>query len=690
MARYEVRPGSSFPPGMHADGDGVNFCVFSRHATAMDLLLYDSADNPRPFQIVRLNVERNRTFFFWHVYIAGLPVGTYYTWRADGPDNTLDAGFRFDGGRELVDPWALVVSDALWDRRLASRQATRTSIRAKVIDDQFDWEGDQPLERRLEESIIYEMHVGGFTRHPSSGVANPGTFDAVVEKIPYLKSLGVTDIELLPVMAFDEQDVPLGAHLRGLKNFWGYSPHSFFAPHPGYCSGPGHSTQRDEFRNMVKALHRAGIGVILDVVFNHTAEGGSDGPVINFKGFGNEIFYHLDPDDRSRYRDYTGCGNTLNCNHPLVTRYIVACLEYWVREMHVDGFRFDLASVMVRGEDGEPQYHAPLPWAIEFSRTLARTRLIAEAWDAAGLYQVGDFPGFRWAEWNGRYRDVIRRFVRGDKGIVPEVATRVTGSSDLYQAEGRLPVNSINFVTCHDGFTLRDLVSYNAKHNMANGEGNRDGSDNNMSWNCGVEGETGERAVQELRAQQTRNFMAILLLSQGVPMLLAGDEVLRTQRGNNNTYCQDNELGWLDWRLVESNADMLRFVSGMIRLRKRHPAIMRRNFLTGERRPGAEREDIAWHGTRLAAPMWSDSEAQVLAYTLGATTGDESDLHIIMNMANESHRFALPALVRRDWHRAVDTALPAPDNLLEPGEQPAVDQAWYDAAPRSVVVLEGY
>jgi glycogen operon protein len=656
----------------------------------VELLLYERADSPEPFQVIVLDPEVNRSFFFWHVYVEGLPPGTHYTWRVDGPHDPQHTGTRFDRGKELLDPWARAVTASVWDRRRASEpgDAGHTSLRAVVVNDDYDWEGDAPLRHPFEQSVIYEVHLGGFTRHPSAGVHHPGTFAGLIEKIPYLKELGVTHVELMPVMAFDEQDVPVGAAQRGLVNYWGYSTHSFYSPHPGYCVTADAGTHRREFRDMVKALHRAGIGVILDVVFNHTAEGGADGPTINFKGLGNEMFYHLDPQDRSRYRDFTGCGNTVNCNLPVVTRFLVECLEYWVREMHVDGFRFDLASVLARGEDGTPLYYAPMPWNIEFSDTLAYTKLIAEAWDAGGLYQVGGFPGYRWAEWNGRYRDVVRRFVRGDCGLASELATRLSGSSDLYAPSGRLPINSVNFVTCHDGFTLWDLVSYQAKRNEANGEGNRDGHDDNLSWNCGVEGETSDPAVNDRRRRQARSFVAILLLSQGVPMLLAGDEVLRSQGGNNNAYCQDNPTGWLDWGLVEANRPMLGFVQGMIALRRRHPSLMRRRFLTGQRRAGQRTPDICWHGARLFDPPWDDPDARVLAFTLAGVSAAEEDLHVVMNMSEDSLEAPLPTLPGRAWYRAVDTGLPSPDDLRPPAEQPRVDGAFYRAAPRSVVVLE--
>ena len=691
MTSYSTTPGFRYPFGARPDAGGSNFSVFSRYATGVELLLFEAVDSTEPMQVIKLDREVHRTFFAWHVYVEGLRPGVCYNWRVSGPcENSASTGFCFDAHKVLVDPWARAVSDQLWDREQAQQAGGNghASIRGILVDDGYDWEGDGPLQRPTEHAIIYELHVGGFTRHPSSGVRHPGTFSGLIEKIPYLQALGVSYVELMPAMAFDEQDVPPGAAALGLRNYWGYSTHSFFSPHPRYCVSPAAGTHRREFRDLVKALHRAGIGVILDVVFNHTAEGGLGGPVINFKGFGNQMFYHLDPADRRRYRDYTGCGNTVNANHPLVTRFITECLEYWVREMHVDGFRFDLASALARGEDGNPQYHAPVLWSIEFSDTLARTGLIAEAWDAGGLYQVGDFPGFRWLEWNGRYRDVMRRFVRGEPGLIGELASRLTGSSDLYQAGGRLPINSINFITSHDGFTLHDLVSYEAKHNQANGEENRDGSNDNLSWNCGCEGETEDAAVRELRERQARNFIAILLLSHGVPMLLAGDEVLRSQKGNNNAYCQDNELSWFDWDLTETNHAMLRFVREMIAFRKRHACLMRRRFLTGNTLAGGRLPDVTWHGFQLQQPLWDDPQGKLLAYTLSAVEPQTEDLHIMLNMSEHAHELPLLQLERCAWYRAIDSAEASPNDILDPARQPPVDGNKYPVGPRSVVVLE--
>jgi glycogen operon protein len=687
---YPIKPGYRYPFGIKIDDGGVNFSVFSRHASSIELLLFERAEDTEPFQVIPLPPDPHCTFFAWHVYVEGLPHGVYYNWRASGPAGNGDNGFRFDAQKALIDPWARAVYDGHWQRQAAcdpgaNHQAT---IRAIVPDLSYDWQEDQPLHNPTEHSIIYELHVGGFTRHPSSGVAHPGLFAGLREKIPYLKELGVTHVELMPVMAFDRQDVPPGVAARGLGNYWGYSTHSFYAPHPGYCACPDSSGQIREFRDLVRAFHQAGLGVIMDVVYNHTSEGGADGPTMNFKGIGNEMFYHLAAANRAQYRDYTGCGNSINANHPLVARFIRGSLEYWTRDMRVDGFRFDLASALARGEDGNPLYNAPVLWDIEFSNTLAHTSLIAEAWDALGLYQVGGFPGFRWQEWNGQYRDAMRRFVRGDAGMIKELATRLSGSSDLYQAAGRLPINSINFITSHDGFTLYDLVSYNSKHNEANGEDNRDGNNDNLSWNCGVEGDSDDPAILALRRRQARNFMAILLLSHGVPMLLSGDEVLRSQQGNNNAYCQDNELSWLDWNLMEKNRDMLRFTREMIALRKRHPSLMRRRFLSGKAAPGSALPDVAWHGYQLGKPLWDDPRAQVLAYTLAATNPDEAHLHIILNMSEQSHEFPLPEVAGHAWQVAVDTGAEPPADIIPRAQQQPVVGLRCPVARRSVVVLE--
>jgi glycogen operon protein len=683
---FGTRPGSRFPSGATAAPDGVNFCVFSRHATTVELLLYADDSGVEPFQTIRLSPEENRTFFFWHVFVVGLAPGVCYAWRVDGPSDTATTGRAFDQRRLLLDPWARAVSDTLWDRRrvIAGRDPGRSEMRA-IVAGPAPPSASRASARTLEGAIVYELHVGGFTRHPSSGVRNRGTFAGLIEKIPYLKDLGITHVELLPVMAFDEQDVPDAAFALGLRNYWGYSTHSYFSPHPRYCVSPADAPR--EFRALTDALHAAGIGVLLDVVFNHTAEGGTQGPVINFKGLANDVFYHLDATDKRRYRDYTGCGNTVNCNHPIVTSFIVRCLEYWVEQLGVDGFRFDLASVFTRGQDGGLMADPPLPWAIESSRTLAPVPVIAEAWDAAGLYHVGAFPGMAWVEWNGRYRDVIRRFVRGEPNLLGEVASRIAGSADLYADDGRLPCNSVNFVTCHDGFTLHDLVSYNGKHNEANGEENRDGSNDNLSFNCGVEGETTDVAVTALRERQAKNYVALLMLSRGVPMLLAGDEVLRTQRGNNNAYSQDNEISWFDWRLVGTRGAMFRFVRELIALRRRHPCLTANRFFHGRPVPGRDLPDVAWHGARLGAPGWGDPNGRLLAVTI-AGTGQEEDVHVILNMAESAIDVEVPQIADRRWHVAVDTARESPFDVVERARQVPYAGPRYRTSAHSVVALE--
>jgi glycogen operon protein len=683
--RYPVGHGSRFPPGATVVPEGVNFCVFGRRATQVELLLYAAPDSPEPFQVIPLLPERNRTFFYWHVLVVGLPLGTCYTWRLDGPEDIERTGRAFYPRNELLDPYARAVSDVLWKRPApaAPFEAGHASHRA-IVTEPVPASGAR-VSRGLDDAVIYELHVGGFTRDRSSGVRHPGTFAGLIEKIPYLKQLGVTHVELLPVMAFDEQDVPPRVAARGLTNYWGYSTHSYYSPHPRYCVDPARAPQ--EFRALTDALHMAGIGVLIDVVFNHTSEGGASGPVINFKGLANDIFYHLD-NARRHYRDYTGCGNTVNCNHPLVTAYIVRCLEYWVEELGVDGFRFDLASVFARDQHGDLMNDPPLPWAIESSRILSRVPLIAEAWDAGGLYHVGAFPGMAWSEWNGRYRDVIRRFVRGDPGIVGEVATCIAGSADLYEDDGRLPVNSINFVTCHDGFTLNDLVSYNAKHNEANGEENGDGSNDNLSWNCGAEGETDDAGILSLRGRQVRNLLVILFLSQGVPMILAGDEVLRSQSGNNNCYCQDNALSWFDWRSPEAESGALRFLSELIALRKRHASLRRRRFLTGRPSSGQMQPDVVWHGERLNEPYWGNPGARLLVFSVGGEAPEEPPLHIILNMHDDARQVELPALDGRSWHRVVDTALTSPYDIVPIALHATLESGQCRVEARSVVVLE--
>jgi isoamylase len=686
-ARHGTERGWSHPLGAHVDADGVNFAIFSEHATGMQLLLFDRADAVEPYQIITLDPEVNRSFAVWHVHVSGLGAPAFYGLRVFGPDDGRP-GLRFDPDKVLIDPYARGVDRSLWDRGAACRpgDTIASSLRSVVLDtDGYDWAGDEPLARPMEELVVYEMHVGGFTRSPSSGARQPGTFAAVVEKIPHLQELGVTAVELMPVFDFDDSETrTVDGHQ--LTNYWGYSTAAFFAPHAGYCTEPSSGGHLDEFRDMVKALHAAGIEVILDVVFNHTDEGNQLGPLFSFAGLDNPNYYYLDPADARYYYDYSGCGNTLMANHPIVTKMIVECLEFWVRDMHVDGFRFDEAAVLTRGAHGEVMDEPPVVWQIELSDVLADTKVIAEAWDAAGAYEVGRYPGYRWAEWNGRYRDTMRRFVRGEPGIVGDVAARLTGSADLYQARGHRPTNSINFITCHDGFTLADLVAYNGKHNEANGEGNRDGNDDNMSWNCGVEGPTTDSGVLALRSQQIKNLAALLMLSRGVPMLVAGDEFGRTQQGNNNAYCQDNEIGWVDWSLADENSGLLRYWQRLIAFRRTHTVLWQPSFYAGVSVGGGAAPDLSWHGTRLDAPDWADPGARTLACTLTGIDGGP-DLHVIANMYWEPLAFELPARPGRVWTQAVDTALPTGADIRDPGTEPAVDGETYTAQGRSIVVL---
>lgn len=690
VTMYEVQPGRSHPLGATPDAHGVNFVLFSEHATSVELLLFNAANDPQPLQTITLDPRQHRTFHFWHAYIPGLPVGTHYAYRIDGPPGLHNEGDRFNPKKVLIDPYSRGNSTELWQRADAVGGADnlRTSMRSTVIDwASYDWEGDQPLKRPLNESVIYELHVGGFTRSPSSGCQHPGTFHAIVEKISYLQALGVTAVELMPVFAFDETGMARTNPQTGqpLEDYWGYNPVSHFAPHQGYCVSPQAGSHIGDFRDMVKALHRAGIEVILDVVFNHTSEGGGDGPAINFRGIDNNIYYLLDPRDRANYLNYAGTGNTFNCNHPIGDKLIADCLLWWVQEMHVDGFRFDEGSILSLDFDGNTMPYPPVIWNITLSEALADTKVIAEPWDAAGLYQVGSFPGYRWSEWDGQYRDTIRSFVKGDPGIIGTVASRLAGSADIYQSTGRLPTNGINFVTCHDGFTLNDLVSYNQKHNEANGEENHDGNDNNISWNCGAEGQTDNTQILALRQRQIKNFLAIILLSQGVPMLLMGDEVQRTQQGNNNAYCQDTPLSWFDWKLTEQHSAQLRFCQRMIAFRRNHPNLQRSQFLTGQ--PDATgKPDVEWHGCKLGEPGWKDPNSRVLAFTLWGQSRD-NDLHVILNMEMQDLDFAVPSLVGKHWYVVVDTTHCAPDDIAEPGQELQFNGQTYHAEGHSVVVL---
>jgi glycogen operon protein len=634
--------------------------------------------------VIPLEAPTHRTYHYWHVFVPGVAPGQVYAYRAHGPF-VPRRGLRFDPDKILLDPYGLAVAvPDRFDRLAAARPGDNTSVAMKSVvaaPGQYDWEGDVPLKRPFAEAVIYELHVRGFTRHPNSGVAceKRGTYAGLIEKIPYLKDLGVTVVELLPVFQFDPQSAP-----AGVVNYWGYQPVSFFAPHHAYSSQADPLAVLDEFRDMVKALHRAGIEVVLDVVFNHTAESGSDGPTFCFRGFANDFYYTLEA-DKSRYADYTGCGNTLNANRPIVRRLIQDSLRYWVTEMHVDGFRFDLASILSRDETGHPLPNPPVLWDIESDPAMAGIKLIAEAWDAAGLYQVGSFVGDAWQEWNGRFRDDVRRFVKGDSGTVSHIATRLLGSPDIYGHKEREAEHSINFVTCHDGFTMNDLVSYDHKHNEANGENNRDGSNDNLSWNCSVEGPSDDPAVEGLRERQIKNFFALLLLSTGTPMWPMGDEVRRTQHGNNNAYCHDSELNWFDWSLLERHAGMHRFVKVLSQYRQRRDVVTESATLTLNQL--LDRSKIDWHGVALNRPDWSE-HSHSLAFTIESLRA-RFLFHGMLNAYWEPLSFELP-LARsngRRWRRCIDTALPTPEDISTWVKAPSMTQSHYVVQPRSMVLL---
>ena len=681
----ETKEGRSFPLGATLSAEGANFSVFSKHATGIDLLLFDSVDDDRAKRVISIDPATNRTYHYWHVFVPGVKAGQIYAYRVRG---TFDpaSGMRFDPAKVLVDPYGRgAVVPKNYSRAAARDKGDNAAIAIKSVvtnPHAYDWGGDAPPKRPSSQTIIYEMHVRGFTCHPGSGVTEKsrGTFAGLIEKIPYLKELGITAVELMPVFLFDSQDAP-----PSRVNYWGYAPVSFFAPHPAYSSRQDPLGPLDEFRDTVKALHREGIEIILDVVFNHTAEGDHDGPTLSFRGFDNPTYYILEQ-DRSRYANYSGTGNTLNANHPIVRRMILDSLRYWVKEMHVDGFRFDLAAILKRDESGQLMPNPPVLWDIESDPELAGTKLIAEAWDAAGLYKVGSFIGDSWREWNGRFRDDVRSFFRGEKNSVQHFTDRLLGSPAIYGHEEREAEQSVNFVTCHDGFTLNDLVSYDRKHNEANGENNRDGANDNRSWNCGVEGPTDDPGVEKLRNRQVKNFLTITMLSVGMPMLLMGDEVRRTQLGNNNTYCQDNETSWFDWTLLTKHADILRFVTLLNARRVLRDAEPERHRVSlNQLLRGV---NLGWHGVKLNQPDWSECSHSI-AFTVEICE-EELLFHVILNAYWEPLDFELPRLGRageNPWRRWIDTALDFPHDILELERAESVSGYAYRAESRSVVIL---
>jgi len=693
----EVQAGNPLPiGGAHQQEGGVNFVLFSRHATAVRLELYQNSDDSSPSRIIDFDPVRHRTGDIWHVWVRGIPAGQLYGYRVEGP-YLPEEGNRFNVHRLLLDPYARAIagvknwnfeaargydsSSSLTDLSFSTVDNAGTTPKCVFTEDHFDWEMDSPPKHSASDTVIYETHVRGLTIHPSASVAHPGTFAGLTEKIPYLEDLGVTSIELMPVLEFNENESNRLNPITGerLKNYWGYDPVAFFAPKLSYSIGGKHGLQTEEFREMVKAFHRAGMEVILDIVLNHTAEGDELGPTISLRGIENAIFYMLQENGRRYYKDFSGVGNTLNANHPVVRELVRNVLRYWVMHMHVDGFRFDLASVLGRDEHGNILRNAPLLEDIAEDPILRDVKIIAEAWDAGGAYQVGSFSTRRWTEWNGRFRDDVRRFWAGDAGMIGLFASRICGSSDLYQGSGKGPSSSLNFVTCHDGFTLNDLVTYKQKHNDENAEFGRDGTDANYSDNCGVEGPSDDPDVERIRKRLVKNFLLTLFVSRGVPMLLGGDEFRRTQRGNNNAYCQDNEISWFDWSLLEKHKEIHRFTRGMIAFRRAHPVLRKEDFYTDA--------DIKWFAPHGATPDWADERQKSFACLILGQT--EPDLFLLFNADTRSVDFSIPALPDgKIWRLAVDTSRTTPDDLFDPGKEPSMQgQTGLRLEPRSSAIL---
>jgi isoamylase len=706
IAAHKIRPGRPYPLGATWDGEGVNFALFSENATAVEICLFDHADQEKETHRIRVEERTNQ---IWHIYLPEARPGLLYGYRVHGPYDPA-AGHRFNPSKLLIDPYAKALtgdvqwSDAMFGYRIGAPEADASYDernnaanvpKSVVIEQAFTWGDDRPLRRPWNETVIYEMHVRGLTkRHPDVPEGLRGTYAGLATRpvIEYLQSLGVTAVELLPVHAFVTDKHLLD---KGLTNYWGYNTIGYFAPDPRYAAQPERGIW--QFKTMVKTFHSAGIEVILDVVYNHTAEGNHLGPTLSFRGIDNATYYRLVPDNQRYYMDYTGCGNSLNVRHPRTLQLIMDSLRYWVHDMHIDGFRFDLASTLARELHDVDRLSAFFD-IIHQDPVLAQVKLIAEPWDLGeGGYQVGNFPP-GWAEWNGKYRDSIRRYWKGDGGQVAEVGYRLSGSSDLYEGSGRRPHASINFVVAHDGFTLHDLVSYNGKHNEANGEDNRDGSDDNQSWNCGAEGPTDDAAVNELRQRQKRNMLTTLFLSQGVPMLCMGDEVGRTQHGNNNAYCQDNEISWFNWNWSKQDQALLDFTTFLIELRQRHPVFHRRQFFQGRRIHGAEVKDIAWFrpdGKEMTEEDWNQGFARCLGVRLAGDAIAETDAQgdpirddtflILLNAHHEPITFILPAHKRGvRWELVFDTRDGLPAGPRSPNLKGG---ASYDLEHRSMALL---
>ena len=689
----KLRRGWPHPFGASGFGNMVNFSVYSRYATDCTLVLFHNHEEEPFVEIPFFKEFRLGNVFSMIVFDLDFE-NIEYGFRMDGPF-CPEEGHRFDKSKILLDPYAkLIVGRDVWGQK--PNWDSLYQYRARVVFDDFDWESDVPLETPVNDLIVYEMHVRNFTCGAGSGVKHKGTFAGIVEKIPYLKELGVNCVELMPIHEFDEfenyRPSPVDGH--PLYNLWGYSNVGFFAPKAAYAASGRFSMQVDELKNMVKRLHANGIEVILDVVFNHTAEGNEKGPYISYRGIDNKTYYMLTPD--GSYFNFSGCGNTLNCNNPNVRDMIVESLRYWVTDYHIDGFRFDLAAILGRDQNGNPMSNPPLLESLAHDPILGKTKLIAEAWDAGGLYQVGSFPSWgRWAEWNGKFRDSIRRFIKSDEGVLGDVKERIVGSPDLYASQKRGIKASVNFVTAHDGFTLMDLVSYNEKHNEANGEDNRDGENHNNSWNCGCEGETDNPEINALRHRQVKNAITLLMVSQGIPMVLSGDEMGNSQQGNNNAYCQDNEIAWLDWNDLEKNADIFRYFKQIIKFRRHHQVLRYEEHLAHSDYLGLGYPDFSWHGVKAWQPETGHNNltaAFMLNGQYAKTDGVPDDfIYVAMNMHWEMHGFELPQLPEgMNWYVFAHTGMEPPDDIAELGEEPLTEnQHEILVGPRSIMILVG-
>ena len=711
MSALKIYNGTPEPFGASLKKGGVNFSIFSRNGTAVTIHIFMNEKDAEPYLAIPLDSKKNKTGDVWHVFIEGLKANALYLYSIDGPFEP-ENGHRYNNNTYLLDPYAKALTTTSFFNSIqksyspvVTKEDLKNTIKIKadvfpkcvVIDDEeFNWQGDTPLNYQLRNTILYETHLKGFTKSQTSNVKKKGTYKGLIEKIPYLKELGITSIELLPIHEFDEYENTHNNPKTGerLTNYWGYSTISFFAPKASYSSNKHPGKAVNEFKEMVRELHKNGIEVILDIVFNHTAEGNENGHTLNFKGIDNSIYYILEDENKQWYKNYSGCGNTFNCNHPVVRTFIIDCLKYWVCEMHVDGFRFDLGSILGRDQNGNLMANPPVLERIAEEPVLRNTKIIAEAWDAGGAYQVGNFPGGRWAEWNDRFRDDFRRFWRGDKNCINRAATRLAGSSDLYLHNGRKPFHSINYLTSHDGFTLNDLVSYEKKRNEENGEENRDGSDNNQSCNYGFEGKTTNKNIEALRIRQIKNFIMSLFLSQGTPMLLCGDEFRHTQKGNNNSYCQDNKTSWIDWNLYEKYKEIFSFTKKAIKFRLKHPAFSRPEFFRGQDISNNNMLDISWYNENGTDFDWSKDNIILACQIDGSKaeiihTDDDDDFYILLNASNTDIPVTINTVEGTTWYRIVDSAQEYPNDFLEEEAGIPVENKTYTVKSKSIVVLIG-